>query len=85
MIKALEAGYQAWLLEWEADFLTTFFKLFPYLVSDYFFIAVIALGFWLNPASRLFQSLGFLVPFSALLNCILKDLFVFRAQINLLI
>lgn len=75
MIDALEAGYYAWLLEWKADFLTTFFRLFPYLVSDYFFIAVIALGFWLNPASRLFQSLGFLVPFSALLNCILKDLF----------
>lgn len=74
MLSELEMAYQAWLLELKSDFLTTFFKLFPYLVSDYFFITVIAVGFWLNPGSRLFKSLGFLIPFSALLNCTLKDL-----------
>jgi len=56
--------------------LTTFFKIFPFFVSDTFFISVIALGCWLASKPRVFWQLGFLIPFSTLLNFILKNLFL---------
>jgi membrane-associated phospholipid phosphatase len=65
----------SWILSVRTDFLTDIFKLFPFFASVYFYIAIIALGYWLNPSKLLFRSLAFLVPFSALLNCLLKNLF----------
>jgi hypothetical protein len=64
-----------WVLAFRTDFLTAIFKLFPFLASDYFYIAVIAIGYWLNPSSLMFRSLGFLVPFATLINCLLKNIF----------
>lgn len=57
--------------------LTYFFKIFPLFVSDTFYIAVIALGYWLAPKPRIFWKLGFLVPFSTLLTAILKNIFCY--------
>jgi membrane-associated phospholipid phosphatase len=64
-----------WLLNIRNDYLTVFFKLFPYLASDYFYILMLAIGYWLNPRKRLFIDSGFLVPFTTLINIILKNLF----------
>ncbi|AVP87379.1 hypothetical protein phytr_4290 [Candidatus Phycorickettsia trachydisci] len=55
--------------------LTNVFMLFPFLASDYFYITFIALGYWLRPTNKTFTSLGFLIPFSTLLNCLLKNAF----------
>lgn len=67
-----------WILNFRNDDLTWFFKYFPYLASDYFYITIIALGYWLRPFSLIFKGLGFLVPFSTLFNCLCKNFF----QIN---
>jgi membrane-associated phospholipid phosphatase len=64
-----------WILAFRDDYLTNIFKLFPILTSDYFYISIIALGYWLRPQKLLFVHLGFLIPFSTLLNGILKNLF----------
>jgi hypothetical protein len=45
-----------------------------FLASSSFFI-IIALGYWLRPSFVIFKSLGFLMPFSILLNFLLKWLF----------
>jgi len=73
-----------WILEFRTDELTTLFKYFPLLASDYFYISVIALGYWLKPHSLIFRSLGFLIPFSTLLNCLFKNFFqIERPDISL--
>lgn len=64
-----------WILEFRTDYLTSFFQYFPLLASDHFFITAIALGYWLRPSSIIFKSLGFLVPFSIIFNCLLKNIF----------
>lgn len=65
----------AWILSFRNEYLTVFFKLFPFLASHYFYIIVIALGYWLSTRKILFVHLGFLLPFSTLLNSIIKALF----------
>ena len=62
-----------WLLPFRTDLLTHIFKIFPFFTSNYFYFVIIALGYWKNPSNPLFRSLGFLIPFSILLNCILKN------------
>lgn len=64
-----------WILNFRHETLTNWFKIFPFFVSDYFFITIIALAYWLNPQKRLFLDLGWLVSFSTLLNVNLKKLF----------
>lgn len=66
---------EQWILGLRADSLNTFFRYFPLLVSDYFYITVIALGYWMKPTSTQFRSLGLLVSYSTLLNCLLKNIF----------
>lgn len=56
--------------------LTSFFKIFPFFASETFYITIIALGYWLASNPRIFWKLGFLVPFSTMLNVILKNLFL---------
>ncbi len=65
----------SWIVSIRSDTLTSFFKVFPFFASDSFYILVIAVGYWRQPRNRLFWDLGFLVPFSTLLNCVLKNLF----------
>lgn len=57
------------------NFLTNNSIIFTFFVSDFFFIIVIALGYWFKLQKSLFIHLGFLIPFSILLNCVLKVLF----------
>lgn len=64
------------LISIRSDVLTSFFKIFPLFVSDTFYITIIALGYWLAYKPRVFWQLGFLVPFSTMLNMILKNLFL---------
>ncbi len=64
-----------WILNFRCDALTLFFKIFPFLASDYFFMSAIGIGYWLRPQISLFIHLGFLIPFSALINRILKLIF----------
>lgn len=57
------------------NILTEFFKICPFFASDSFYIIVISLGYWLKPQKRLFLHLGFLVPFSTVINGLLKNIF----------
>ena len=68
-------GFENWLISMRGELMTDVFALFPILVHEYFVISVLALCFWLNPSSRLMQSFGFLIPFSTLCNCLLKNIF----------
>lgn len=65
-----------WILSFRADYLTYVFKYFPLLANDYFCVTIIALGYWLRPSWTLFKSLRFLIQFSTLINCLLKNLFL---------
>jgi len=67
-----------WILAIRTDYLTSIFKLCPFLVNKYFFITVILLGIRFSKSSRfklLFKSLFFLIPISVLINSTLKVLF----------
>lgn len=65
----------SWILGYRSDVLTTIFSMFPLLASDYFYITIIAFGYWTKPRLIWFRSLGLLVLFSTLLNCIFKNIF----------
>ncbi len=62
-----------WILNFRHPLLTQIFSIFPYFASDYFYISIIAIGYWYNPKKRTFTDLGFLVPFSTIINCLLKN------------
>lgn len=64
-----------WILQLRSETLTGFLMLFPLLTSGIFYISIIALGFWLRPGGTTFIQLGFLVPFSTIINLILKNSF----------
>ena len=64
-----------WLLAYRFEALTSFFKIFPIFVNEYFCFTVIALGYWLRPQNRVFIYLGLLVPLTAISNHSLKNLF----------
>ena len=74
MLEYLEIDPQ-WILSYRTDFLTMFFKSFPMIFSEYFYLCLIALGYWINLKKNLFPALGFLVPFSIFTNCLLKNIF----------
>lgn len=63
------------MLSIRSEFLTPIFKSCVFLTSPYLYILVISLGFWLNRKSSLWMSLAFLVPFTTVLNSILKSIF----------
>ena len=52
------------------------FKIFPFFASETFYIGVIALGYWLATNASVFWKLGFLIPFSTVVNGILKNIFL---------
>ena len=56
--------------------LTFLFKIFPFFASEPFYIGVIALGYWLALNASVFWRLGFLIPFSTVVNGILKNVFL---------
>jgi len=56
--------------------LTFLFKIFPFFASETFYIGVIALGYWLATNASVFWKLGFLIPFSTVVNGILKNIFL---------
>lgn len=65
-----------WLLiEMRSDGLTEFFTLMPFMASSLFYMSIIAIGFWLRPGGKTFVQLGAIIPFSILLNLILKNSF----------
>lgn len=64
-----------WILGFRSESLNIFFSYFPLLASDYFYISIIAIGYWVCSRSINFLSLAFLLPYSTLLNCLLKNLF----------
>ncbi len=65
-----------WLLiEMRSDGLTEFFTLMPFMASSVFYMSIIAIGFWLRPGGKTFVQLGAIIPFSILLNLILKNSF----------
>ena len=65
-----------WLENIRSETLTSFFKIFPHFASDYFYIIVLAVGYWALKNKKLFIDLGFLVPLSTLINIILKNTFM---------
>ncbi|MES2212810.1 MAG: hypothetical protein V4490_06705, partial [Pseudomonadota bacterium] len=72
------------ILAYRTDTLTNFFRLFPYLVSDYFYVLFFSIGYWFRPKKRLCIELGFLVPFSAIVCATLKNVFrVYRPDPSL--
>lgn len=64
-----------YILGLRSESLNIFFSYFPLLASDYFYISIIAMGYWAGSRRIKFLSLAFLVPYSTLLNCLLKNLF----------
>ena len=56
--------------------LTFLFKVFPFFATETFYIGVIALGYWLALNASVFWKLGFLIPFSTVINGILKNVFL---------
>ncbi|MCX4079939.1 phosphatase PAP2 family protein [Rickettsia rhipicephali] len=64
-----------WILNFRSEMLTSWFKIFPFFASDYFYITIIAIAYWLNPRKRLFWDLGWLISFATLLNVIIKKAF----------
>lgn len=69
-------GDLIWVLGLRTDYLTQFFKIFPYFASYYFFFITIALGYWSSAKHKIFWlDLGFMVTLSAILNRILKEVF----------
>ncbi len=75
MILSLLGINPHWILDYRSELLTAIFKIFPFFASDFFYITVIAMGYWLRPRHLIFAHLGFLVAASTLLNCILKNIF----------
>lgn len=65
----------SWILLFRTDTLTSFFKMCPIFASQYFYIAVIATGYWHNPRTSLYRSLMLLIPLSTVINCLLKNFF----------
>ncbi|AFB31573.1 phosphatase, PAP2 family protein [Rickettsia massiliae str. AZT80] len=64
-----------WILNFRSEMLTNWFKIFSFFASDYFYITIIAIAYWLNPRKRLFLDLGWLISFATLLNVIIKKAF----------
>lgn len=64
-----------WILNFRSEMLTSWFKIFPFSASDYFYITIIAIAYWLNSRKRLFLDLGWLISFATLLNVIIKKVF----------
>jgi membrane-associated phospholipid phosphatase len=64
-----------WITNFRWEALTSFFKIFPFFASTYFFLSAIGIGYWLRPHIPLFIHLGFLIPFSVILNYLFKELF----------
>lgn len=62
----------AWILNYRTDALTTFFLSFSKYITYYFYMYVIAIGYWLSKENRPFIHLGFLFPFAVLVNSIIK-------------
>ncbi|MBM3468363.1 MAG: phosphatase PAP2 family protein [Alphaproteobacteria bacterium] len=63
-------------MSFRSGVLTDLFKIFPFFASDAFYILLISVGYWRHTQDRLFWDLGFLVPFTTLLSCTLKNLFL---------
>lgn len=63
------------IVSWRCDSLNLFFGLFPYLSGHYFYIVIIALGYWSRPRSQLFPMLALLIPYATLLNGLIKNIF----------
>ncbi|NRB11207.1 MAG: hypothetical protein HRU35_06330 [Rickettsiaceae bacterium] len=68
-----------WILQYRSEILTEFFLTFKFFSYDFFYILVIAVGYWLRPGGRLFAHLGFLAPISTLINIILKNAFAIKS------
>lgn len=64
-----------WILNFRSEMLISWFKIFPFFASDYLYITIIAIAYWLNPRKRLFLDLGWLISFATLLNVIIKKAF----------
>lgn len=64
-----------WIINSRTDSLSAIFRFFPIFASEYFYISIIALFCWMRPGSNISKSLGFLVPYSTLINCTLKNIF----------
>lgn len=63
------------LIELRSESLTEFFTLMPFMAGSVFYMSIIAIGFWLRPGGKTFAQLGALIPFSILINLILKNSF----------
>ncbi len=63
-----------WILAYRTEALTVFFLGFSQYINYYFYMYAIALGYWLSPRNRPFIYLGFLFPFTILLNSVIKGI-----------
>lgn len=63
------------LIQLRTENLTIFFTLIPFMAGSIFYMSIIAIGFWLRPGGKTFVQLGILIPFSILVNIILKNSF----------
>jgi membrane-associated phospholipid phosphatase len=61
-----------WILAYRTDTLTRFFTAFSQYFSYYLYMYIIALGYWLWPKNKPFIDLGFLFPFTVVVNSLIK-------------
>lgn len=63
-----------WLLLYRTDFFTELFLLVPYLVSESFFIFVVAIGYW-GVNRNLYRDLGVMICLTTMINVFIKLIF----------
>ncbi len=73
----------AWVLAMRCEELTSFFKIIPFFVSETFFIAFIAIGFWLGHHKKFFLDLILVVCLTTILNNALKGAFAIPRPDNI--
>ena len=52
-----------------------FFHFVTFFANQYFYIIFLCIGYWISRNKRIFIDLIFLVPFSIIINCLLKNIF----------
>lgn len=64
----------SWVLGIRTPFLNWIFITFSHYFNFYTYMYVITLGYWIYPKNKVFVNLGFLFPFTVVLNSMIKGL-----------
>lgn len=62
----------SWILSYRTEALNSFFIAFSHYLNFYSYMYIITVGYWLYPKNKVFAHLGFLFPFTVVLNSMIK-------------